>query len=96
LVLCARTYFKKGFPSTPLGVHLHFFHGFSQLALTYWVKSKYPYWSRKYSVVLLHPLEGYPVEFVFTFGVANKSFKEFCRLIPIMDRVVASLRWVGK
>ncbi len=71
-----------------LGAHLVFHGGASQLALTYWMG----YWTRKYSITLIHPTLKKPVEFLFTFGFQG-TFQEYCRYVHIMDSVIKSLEW---
>ncbi len=71
------------------GVHLLFKDGFGQLALTYWNNS---YWTRKYSVTILHPKLNVPVEFVFTFGFSG-NFNNYCHHVHLMDSLVWTLQW---
>jgi len=84
-------YSKKhvsGLDAEVMGAHLVFHGGASQLALTYWMG----YWTRKYSITLVHPTLKKPVEFLFTFGFQG-TFQEYCRNVHIMESVVKSLEW---
>lgn len=77
----------------PRGVHLMFHGGFTQLAVTYWaVLTKA--WVRMYSVILPCPgsKDGRAGEFVFSFFF-HGPFDEYCQTVPVMDRLVTSLRW---
>ncbi len=71
------------------GLHLLFHGGFSQMALTYWMKS---YWTRKYSVIIPNQTSKEMAEFVFTFGFLG-SFKDYCGNTHVMDHFVKSLQW---
>lgn len=68
------------------GLHLIWIGGHAQLALTHsflWTRM------RKYSVILDQLPR--PLQLVFTFGVTG-SVNDFCRLVPLMDRVIESVR----
>ncbi|MCK4780113.1 MAG: hypothetical protein KAT57_07995, partial [Candidatus Lokiarchaeota archaeon] len=67
--------FSRRYQGTDLFNLLFFFHGgASQLALTYWMG----YWTRKYSITLVHPILKKPIDFLFTFG-----FQGISRILPI-------------
>ena len=72
------------------GVHLFSLHGYSHLALTYWLGRA---WARRYSIVLPAPRTGESIEFAFAFAFQG-PFMEYCRHTVLMDDVVASLKWV--
>lgn len=71
------------------GVHLVFHSGFGQFALSYETEDG---WRRKYSIVIPNRETGDAAEFLFTFGFPG-SFREFCRLGLVMDRLVESFEW---
>lgn len=67
------------------GLHLIWIDGRTHIGLTQsflWMRM------RKYSVILsqLTP----PIQLIFTFGVTG-SFADFCRFVPLMDRVIESV-----
>jgi hypothetical protein len=74
------------------GVHLFFHRGFSHLALTYW---RTPCWTARYSIVLPDPKTGETLEFAFAFGLLG-PFRDYCRAVPLFERVVSSLELIGK
>jgi len=76
------------FSANITGVHLLFYKGKSQIALTY---KNAGIWMRKCSITLHHPALRFPAEFVFTFGVIG-SFKDYCRYVPLMDSFCLSLK----
>jgi TIR domain-containing protein len=67
------------------GLHLIWTDGGAQLALTH---SFLRIRMRKYSVILSHRP---PLQLIFTFGVTG-SFEDFCRYVPLMDRVIETVR----
>jgi hypothetical protein len=71
------------------GVHLLFYRGYSQFAVTY---HNGMYWTRKISIVTRHPATGAMAEFVFTFGCLL-PYAEYLRRTAEMDRFALSLRW---
>jgi hypothetical protein len=95
LLIFARKYFIKDMPATPVGVHLFFYKNLSQLGLTYWVKGKYPFWSRKYSIIAEPSTYSFPVEVAFTFSLmSTASYSEFCHYTQVMEETAKSLRWL--
>jgi hypothetical protein len=76
---------------TVVGVHLLAAQSPAQFALTYWSDAANA-WTRKISVTLPIPDQGWPVELVFTFGLQG-PFSAFCQHVHLMDRLVNSLRW---
>jgi len=72
------------------GVHLVFFQGVSQLAVTY---RDGRYWKRRYSIILSHPETSRLAEFVFTFQFPGWFFKEYCRYVELLDNLVMTLQW---
>jgi hypothetical protein len=76
---------RRGIFLKERGLHLIWTDGRAQLALTH---SFLRVRMRKYSVILdLQP----PLELVFTFGVTG-TFEDFCRYVPLMDRVIETVR----
>ena len=77
---------KQGVFLRERGLHLIWINGRTQFALTHsflWVRM------RKYSVILSQLPQ--PIQLIFTFGVTG-SFEDFYRLVPLMDRVIESIR----
>ncbi len=72
-----------------MAVHLLFLGGYSHLVVAYWLGRA---WARRYSIVLPDPSTGEATEFAFAFGFFG-PFDEYCRAVPLMDRVVESLSW---
>jgi hypothetical protein len=73
----------------PVAVHLLHLGGYSHLVVAYWLGSA---WARRYSIVLPDPSTGESIELAFAFGFFG-PFAEYCRAVPLMDRVVESLSW---
>jgi tetratricopeptide (TPR) repeat protein len=72
-----------------VGAHLFFLEDTTHLAVSYRAG---PHWKRRYSIMLVEPHSYKIAEFLFTFQFEG-DFAEYCRLAPIMDALVASLRW---
>ena len=79
---------KNGFNLREQGLHLIWIDGRTQLALTH-----SSFWGevhmRKYSVILSQLSQ--PIQLIFTFAFSG-SFDDFFRYVPLMDRVIESVR----
>jgi len=83
-------YFRDLQPGSRVGgVHLYNINGAIQFAISYFDGH---FWKRRYSLMLVHPETYDAVEFVFTFQFSG-PFKDYCRLVEIMDNVVYSFEW---
>ncbi len=69
------------------GVHLFFFGGMSQLALTYTASDG---WKRRYSIVLVDPVSQLSIELAIAFKFVG-SFTEYCHYTTYMDTLVKLL-----
>lgn len=77
---------RRGLALSEDGLHLVWTGGRGHLGLTHHYRNL---WMRKYSVILEELPR--PTEVILTFAVKG-SFGDFCRLTPIMDGVVESVR----
>lgn len=66
-----------------LGMRVTVFYFMPFLITVLWVRM------RKYSVILSQLPR--PIQLIFTFGVTG-SFEDFYRFVPLMDRVIESIR----